>query len=96
MITGTCKALLRIDGAFSLKDKRRILKSILERIKSRYNASVAQIDKDDIWNSAVIGIACVSNDTGYTDGLLQSIISFLESDPRIEVLDCTTEIIHME
>jgi len=96
MIVGTCKALLRIDGAFSLKDKRRTLKSILERIKSKYNVSAADIDDNDIWNSAVIGIACVSNDASYTDGLLQSIISFIESDPRIEVTDFETDTIHLD
>jgi len=96
MIVGTCKALLRIDGAFSLKDKRRTLKSILERIKSKYNVSAAEIDDNDIWNSAVIGITCVSNDASYTDGLLQSIISFIESDPRIEVTDFETDTIHLD
>jgi len=96
MITSTCKALLRIDGAFSLKDKRRIIKSIIGRTKSRYNVCIAQIDKDDLWNSAVIGIACVSNDVGYTEGLLHTVIDFLESDPRIEVLDCTIETIHID
>jgi len=96
MVIGTCKVVLRIDGAFSLKDKRRTLKSLLERIKSRFNVSAAEIDKNDVWNSAVIGIACVSNDAGYSDGLIQIIINFLESDPRIEVLDCTTETIHLD
>lgn len=94
MVIGACKVVLRIDGAFPLKDKRRTLKSLLERIKSRFNVSAAEIDNNDIWNSAVIGIACVSNDAGYADGLIQSIINFLESDPRIEMLDCTTETIH--
>jgi len=96
MIVGTCKALLRIDGAFSLKDKRRTLKSILERIKSKYNVSAAEIDDNDIWNSAVIGITCVSNDASYTDGLLQSIISFIESDDRIEVTDFETDTIRLD
>jgi len=95
MVIGTCKVVLRIDGAFSLKDKRRTLKSLLERIKSRFNVSAAEIDKNDVWNSAVIGIACVSNDAGYSDGLIQIIINFLESDPRIEVLNCTIETIHL-
>lgn len=95
MVVGTCKAVLRIDGAFSLKDKRRTLKSLLERIKSRFNVSAAEIDKNDVWNSAVIGIACVSNDAGYSDGLLQAIVNFLENDPRIEVIDYTTETIHL-
>jgi len=96
MVIGTCKAILRIDGAFSLKDKRRTLKSVLERIKSKFNVSAAEIDKNDVWNIAVIGIACVSNDAGYTDGLLQAVVNFLDSDPRIEVIDCTTETIHLD
>lgn len=94
MYTGVCKATLKIDGAFSLKDKRRTVKSILDKIKSRYNVSAAQIDTDDIWNRAVIGIACVSNDEVYTESLLQSVILYLESDPRIEVLNLITESIH--
>jgi uncharacterized protein YlxP (DUF503 family) len=96
MVIGKVKVLLRIDGASSLKDKRRIIKSILERTKSRYNISASEIDKNDVWNSAIIGIACVSNDAGYIDGLMQAIINFIESDPRIEVTDCEIDTIRLD
>jgi len=96
MVIGACRIFLSIDEAFSLKDKRHIVKSIVERIKSRFNASAAEVDLNDKWKNAVIGIACVSNDSGHADSMINSIVNFVENDGRAVLVDYTTEIIHME
>jgi len=96
MVIGACRIFLAIDCAFSLKDKRHIVKSIIERIKSRFNASAAEIDLNDKWKNAVIGIACVSNNSGHADSMINSIVNFVENDGRVVLVDYTTEIIHME
>lgn len=96
MVIGACKIFLSIDDAFSLKEKRHIVKSIISRIKARFNASAAEVDLNDKWKNAVIGIACVSNDSGHADSMLSSIVNFVENDGRAVLIDYTTEIIHTE
>lgn len=96
MITVACKVYLLIEGSYSLKDKRRVVKSLIEKLKSRFNVSVAQIDVDDIWNSAVIGISCVSNKEIYLDNLIQSLFDFIENDQRVQITKYYTETIYIK
>ena len=95
MVIGVCKLKLYIDDAFSLKEKRHVVKSIIERIKSRFNASVAEVDLQDKWKNSMLGIACVSNDSAHADSMLASIVDFVENDGRAVLVDYTTEIIHL-
>jgi uncharacterized protein YlxP (DUF503 family) len=69
MVIGVCRIVLMMDEVFSLKEKRHIIKSIIERLKSRFNVSVAEVELNDKWKNAVIGIACVSNDAGHADNI---------------------------
>jgi hypothetical protein len=96
MVVGICKLYILLDEVFSLKQKRRIVKSIIERLKDRFNASIAEIDLNDKWKSAVIGIACVSNDSRHMDSMLSNIIEFVENDGRVVVIDFSTEKIHIK
>ncbi|OPZ84720.1 MAG: hypothetical protein BWY74_04117 [Firmicutes bacterium ADurb.Bin419] len=96
MVIGVCKVVLAIDEVFSLKEKRHIVKSLVERVKSRFNASVAEVDLNDKWKRAVIGISCVSNETGHADSMMASIVNFIENDGRAVLFDYSTEIIHMD
>ena len=49
MVIGVCKIVLSIDNAFSLKEKRRVIKSIIGRVKAKFNASIAEVDMNDTW-----------------------------------------------
>jgi uncharacterized protein YlxP (DUF503 family) len=82
MITGVMKAQLYLHGVTSLKDKRRIVKSVIERLKSRFNVSVSEVDHNDVKTSAVIAMAVVSNDTRFVNQQLDKIIDFMRSDGR--------------
>jgi len=95
MVVGVCKINLLVEEAFSLKEKRRILKSLIERLKSRFNASVAEVDLNDKWQTSVLGIACVSNEGGHVDSMLSSIIEFVENDGRVIITQCSTEKIYV-
>lgn len=95
MVIGVCTIHLNIDDAFSLKEKRHVIKSIIERVKSRFNASVAEVDLNDKWKNAVIGIACVSNEAGHADSMLSKIVDFVENEGRAVLVDYSTEIIHL-
>lgn len=96
MVIGVCKVVLSIDDVFSLKEKRHIIKSMIERLKSRYNASVAEVDLNDKWKNAVIGISCVSNESGHADSMMANMVNFIENDGRAVLVDYSTEIIHVE
>ncbi|NLL04249.1 MAG: DUF503 domain-containing protein [Clostridiaceae bacterium] len=96
MVIGVCKVVLVIDDVFSLKEKRHIVKSLIGRIKSRFNASVAEVDLNDKWKRAVIGISCVSNESGHADSMMANIVNFIENDGRTVLFDYSTEIIHVD
>jgi len=95
MVIGICKMTLVIYGAISLKDKRRVVKSLIERLKSRFNISIAEVGDNDIQNKAMLGVSCVSNDAAHADSMLSAVIDFVENDPRVNLIDYTTEIIHI-
>lgn len=92
MIVGTCEIELIIYEANSLKEKRHVIKSVIERIKSRFNASVAEIDCNDLWNRAVIGIAVVSNKKALCESMILKIIDFIDNDERVEIINHCMEV----
>lgn len=94
MIIGACEVRLRIMGARSLKEKRKTLKSMKDRV-SKMNISVAEVDDQDKWQAATIGFALVSNDSSYVNSVLDRIFSFLAEFPDVEVIDRKMEIMHI-
>jgi len=92
MVAGVCCITFIMHEPNSLKEKRHIVKSLIERLKSRFNVSVAETGLNDKWQSAEIGIACVSNDRAQIDKIISSVINFIENDVRVEIIDCSTEI----
>ncbi|MFH1860427.1 MAG: DUF503 domain-containing protein [bacterium] len=80
MIIGTVTIEFYIPQSHSLKDKRRVLKSIIARIRNKFNVSVAEIDFTELWGKALVGIACVSNDTRYANQVLSQIINMVENE----------------
>ena len=93
MFVGVLQVELSIPGSFSLKEKRHVLKGLLERLRRDFGVSAAEVDRMDVWNSAIVGVACVSNDARKAQGHLQQVLNSLErsrdavvADSRIEVL----------
>ncbi len=82
MIVGVLTAHLSMQGITSLKGKRSIIKSLIGRLKSRFNISIAEVDHQDSKTSAVIGISIVSNDTHFIDQQFDAIINFMRNDGR--------------
>ena len=92
MFTGTARICLHLQGTDTLKDKRRIVKSVIGRLKSRFNVSAAEIDRLDNKRMAVIGIAVVSNDRTFTISQLETVKNFIYNDGRFYVGDVKTEV----
>ena len=64
---------LRLDESHSLKDKRHFVKSLKDRLRSRFNVSVAEIDYQDLWQRGLIAVATVSSDQARAEQVLQSV-----------------------
>jgi uncharacterized protein len=69
-----------LSGVSSLKEKRRILKSVLARLTQQFNLAAAEVDSQDVWQTAVIGLATVGNDTRYLHGLLEKAVTWLQNN----------------
>jgi uncharacterized protein YlxP (DUF503 family) len=78
MHVGTCVVTLQLYGVGSLKDKRRIVKPIITRLPREFNISAAEIDHNDVWRTAVIGLAAVGNDTAYLHAKFEKAIAWIE------------------
>jgi uncharacterized protein YlxP (DUF503 family) len=74
----TCTIELNLTGVRSLKEKRSIIKSILSRLPRQFNVAVAEIGKQDIWQSADIGLVTIGNDSAYLHGLLEKSVAWIE------------------
>jgi uncharacterized protein YlxP (DUF503 family) len=82
MIVGVMTAQLSMQGITSLKGKRSIVKSLIGRLKSRFNISISEVDHQDSKSSAVIAIAIVGNDSQFIDRQFDTIIGFMRNDGR--------------
>ncbi|KZZ82810.1 MULTISPECIES: DUF503 family protein [Bacillaceae] len=73
-----------IHDSFSLKDKRSVMKRILTRVKQQYNVAVSELDYQDSWQRAKIGIVAISSDKTHTEKELNRVLAFIDSFPEIE------------
>ncbi|MBI2468439.1 MAG: DUF503 domain-containing protein [Candidatus Rokubacteria bacterium] len=84
---------LHFPGVESLKGKRHVLKGLKERVKNRFNVSVAEVDHEDLWQRATLAVACVANDSRLANEVVSKAVNLIESlsdgaviDVRVEVL----------
>ena len=86
MVVGICTIDLYLPGIGSLKGKRQILLSLKERIQGKFNVSVAEVDGNDLWQRAVLGVACVANDSRYVNQVLDSVLNVVRTNPSVELV----------
>ena len=91
MIVGVLTVDLLIADSNSLKDKRQVVKSLLDGIRNKYKVSAAELDQLDTWRRAVIGVACISNDKSVANGLLSKVLDGIERNPRVAIEECRFE-----
>lgn len=95
MNIGICKVRLRLPENHSLKGKRQVSKPIIERVKNRYNVSIAEVDDQDIWQLLILGITCVSTSAPHANEVLSKVVDFIQQSKfDVEMLDYEIEIIH--
>lgn len=93
MTVGVALVVFRLHDIHSLKDKRRIVKSLVEKSRSRFNVSVAEVSDQDLHQQASIGIAVIGNDGRVLNSLLDRIIDFMDSLGLAELISREMELI---
>jgi uncharacterized protein YlxP (DUF503 family) len=91
MVVGVLKIVLSIPQANSLKDKRRVIKGVKDRLRNGFNVSVAEIGDQDIWRSARLGVAVISGDSSYANGVLSRIQDFVGNLKNAVLTHCELE-----
>jgi len=86
MHIGVCTIELQLPGNDSLKGKRSVLKSTISRVSREFNVSIAEVDDQDIWQRAVLGVAVVSNSAAYAHGQLERVVQWIETNRPDTVL----------
>ena len=93
MFIGACTIYLTAEWVTSLKEKRMVVKSIIEKSKHKFNISIAEVDRQDVHCSIVIGFACVSNEAAHVDQMMNTVIDYIENNTDAVVDRVETEIL---
>ncbi|MCK4284167.1 MAG: DUF503 domain-containing protein [Candidatus Brocadiae bacterium] len=93
MIVGTVEIRLSLRDARTLKDKRSIISGLKDRVRKKFNVSVAEVGNQDIIQSATLAVAQVSNDSRYVNGSLDKVVEMVKRCPAARLVDYTIEIL---
>ena len=94
MVLGLMTIELDIPGAMSLKDKRSVLNRIKDRVRNKFNVSIAEVEANDVWNYAVIGVAIVSNQQKFANQVLSKVTDLIDAINDCGIIDCELEFDH--
>ena len=95
MVVGTGVITLRLNDCRSLKAKRKVVKSMINRLRNNFNASVAEVGSNDIYQKAEIGFSLVGNDAALINSKIDKIFNLAEDIGLAEIVDTEMEIIHL-
>jgi uncharacterized protein YlxP (DUF503 family) len=91
---GACVVTLHLEASGSLKDKRQVIRSLQERLRRQFNVAVAEVEEQDAWQTAVLGLTVVSNEAGHAARQIDTIVEAIEQTRLdAEVVDRQVEII---
>lgn len=91
MVIGVCEITLHLPECHSLKDKRQVIKSLMARIRHQFEVAIAEVAEQDIWQTAVLGVSCVSNSGQHADEVLNHVRRYIE-ETRPDVILSKAEI----
>ena len=86
MVVGTCELIFQLPDNHSLKGKRQVSRSLVQRIRSRFNVSVAEVGDLDHWQTLAIGVTCATNDSRHANEVLSKVVDFAEDHSSGAVL----------
>ena len=95
MVVGTLRIEFRLRDNRSLKGKRKVVKSIVDRVKSRFNVAIAEVGANEKWQKIELGISTIGNDRRHIDSSLNHVLGFIESLYLAEIVDVDLEIFNI-
>jgi uncharacterized protein YlxP (DUF503 family) len=94
MNIGVARVALRLPENMSLKGKRQVIKSIIGRVRSRFDVAISEVDDNDVWQLATIGVCTISNNKRHSNQVLSKVVDFIvKGHFDAEILDYSLEII---
>jgi len=96
MVVAMARLTLIIHDNDSLKGKRKVVKSLVEKVRHRFDAAVAEVEDHDLWQKAKIGVALVGNDATLLQTRLDQIMKFMEAQHLAEIVDSYVELVYLE
>ncbi len=94
MAIGYCQIDLHIPDSHSLKDKRSVIRSVVARISQQFNVSIAELDHQDVWQTASLGVVCISNESARLHKQLEQVVRWVEQNrPDVDVVDYRIEML---
>jgi hypothetical protein len=93
MIVGVCTVELFIPEGHSLKGKRQVLQSLKNRLREKFNLSVAEVGEQDLWQKSILGLACVANESAHVNQVLEQALNLIRGVPTIELVRSKIELL---
>lgn len=95
MVIGALVLHLQVPESESLKGKRRVIRSLVARLRQTFNVAVAEVGDQDLWQAAQLGVVCVSADGRHADEMCQKVLSFVADDGEAILTRSRFEILHL-
>lgn len=92
MFIGSAEVTFRADWVSSLKEKRMVVQSLLKKTSNKFNVAVAEVDCQDMHKTIVLGFACVSNEKGHAEKMVQTILTFMEQNTEAELIQADYDV----
>ena len=95
MVIGSLQVTILVPDSGSLKEKRMVVRSITSRVRQSFGVAVAEVGDLDTWQSAILGVACVSNSARHADEVCQKVLRYIENDADGMVSASHFELVHL-
>jgi len=93
MIIGVCTIELHIPDQGSLKGKRQVLLSLKDRVRQKFNVSIAELDGHELWQRTVLGIACIGNEKRHVNRQMDHVMTLIRRTPSVEIIQTFLEML---
>ena len=95
MVIGALTLTVHVPESQSLKDKRQVVSSLLARIRRQFNVAAAEVDDQDTWQVATLGVVCVSSDRRHADEMCQKVLRWVEEDGEAQLGTTHFELVNL-
>jgi uncharacterized protein YlxP (DUF503 family) len=92
MVVGLANIDIHLPESGSLKNKRQLVKGVKDRVKNKFNVSIAEVGHNDLWQRATIGVSVVANDKKFANQVLSKVVEQINKENGLQILDYSIEI----